>query len=483
MTSLRVSGADLTRYHEQLARDRNARTLTLRHTRPTLAGFLGRSSAASASPRGPKLDATNYPFLEVSYATRELQSENPTKIADFLSNISALSRASPLLVAPLLKSSAVQDAILAHLAPSLSEDLTITVIKHFVVLYPLFPDIQEPFVDAGLCFSILDLFTTDSPTLLDAVIALVDCISDSSGYARDSVLCLGIHSSLIETASREISEPLTVSAVEALNKVFANPLQIDSTTLTSCVEPMSSLLNLNSVNAVNGALNCFVSMTNKMPALVFTMFDLGLFPVIVGMLSKSELIGLALPLIGNLSVGHAAHIHCLLECHLFDILIGLIGSEHTADVFWVLSNLVESMPHLTIGYFKSEFIAQTVAMAVDSSHEIKKECGFFLATLVLFTEAVDLKYFMNSTVLDLMVELLGCSIGLIILRCLDALLTFARVMDAVGASDDVMGMLRGSYLHEALHGLLEHKSLLIRERAQFLLNQLEGQESLLVAGS
>jgi hypothetical protein len=419
--------------------------------------------------------------LDVSYATGELQSGNPTKISDFLSNISTLARASPLLVAPLLKSSALQEAIIALITPGESEDLTITVIKHFVIIYPLFPDIQEPFVDAGLCFTILDLFTTDSTALLEAVIALVDCISEASGYARDSVLCLGLHTSLIETAHREISEPITVSAVEALNKVFANPLQIDSTTLTSCVEPLSSVLNLSSPSAVNGVLNCFVSMTNKLPALVFTMFDLGLFNVIVGMLSKEQLIAMALPLIGNLSVGHATHIHCLLECHLFDILTSLIGTGHTADVFWVLSNLVESMPHLTVGYFKGDFIARTVAMAEDSSHEIKKECGFFLATLVLFTEVADLTFFMNSKVLDLMVELLGCSIGLIILRCLDALFTFARVIDVVGASEEVLGLLRGRDLNEALHGLLAHKSLLIRERAQFVLNQLGGRESLLAS--
>jgi hypothetical protein len=281
---------------------------------------------------------------------------------------------------------------------------------------------------------------------------------------------------LIDIAEKEISEHLTVSACEALNKVFANRVQIDSTTLTSCVEPLSSLLTLHFTSAVNIVLSCFVSMTNKMPALVFTMFDLGLFPVIVGMLSNEQLIGLALPLIGNLSVGHAAHIHTLLECHLFDILMSLIGSEHTADVFWVLSNLIESVPHLTIHFFSSEFLTQTIAMAEESSHEIKRECGFFLATLVLFTEQEDLIRLMNSSLLDLIVELLGCSIGLIILRCLDALLAFARLIDVVGASDDVLAMLKGSYLREALNELLEQNSQLIRERAEFLLNQLGGQE-------
>jgi hypothetical protein len=189
------------------------------------------------------------------------------------------------------------------------------------------------------------------------------------------------------------------------------------------------------------------------------------------------LIGFALPLIGNLSVGHAAHIHTLLECHLFNILMDLIGSEHTADVFWVLSNLVESVPHLTLPFFTPDFFNQTVAMAEDSSHEIKRECGFFLATLVLFTEVSDLRHFMNAQVLDLMIELLGCSIGLIILRCLDALLTFARVLEVGGASADMIALLTGSDLGEALNRLLENDSLLIRERAEFLLNQLEDRET------
>jgi hypothetical protein len=60
--------------------------------------------------------------------------------------------------------------------------VTLLLVKYFIVLFPLFPDLHESCVDMGLCLGLLGMF--DSP---DQAIDLVDCISDASGYARDSV--------------------------------------------------------------------------------------------------------------------------------------------------------------------------------------------------------------------------------------------------------------------------------------------------------
>jgi hypothetical protein len=150
---------------------------------------------------------------------------------------------------------------------------------------------------------------------------------------------------------------------------------------------MARLLSLPYVAAVSSALSCFVSMTNKMASLVGTMYDLNLFPVIVGFLENDALVEMALPLVGNLSVSHARNIETLIECHLLDLLTKLIPEEkHAADVYWVLSDLVESIPHLTIGFFGERFVRDTIARAKDAGLEVKKESGFSLATLIMFTE-------------------------------------------------------------------------------------------------
>jgi hypothetical protein len=150
---------------------------------------------------------------------------------------------------------------------------------------------------------------------------------------------------------------------------------------------MARLLSLPYVAAVSSALSCFVSMTNKMASLVGTMDDPNLFPVIVGFLEDDALVEMALPLVGNLSVGHARNIETPIECHLLDLLTKLIPEEkHAADVHWVLLNLVHSVPHLMIGFFGERFVRNTLARAKDAGFEVKKELGFFLATLIVFAE-------------------------------------------------------------------------------------------------
>jgi hypothetical protein len=467
--------ADLSEYREQLARERNARTLTLRRGPITIAQFLGRVGGGGQTHLLPKLDATSSPFLEPEYAMQRLRDANPKALADFFNNLVSIGQKSTRLAVPLMRNSAFQELFVSSISSSGSDDVTILLAKYFVILFPLFPDMHEPCIDFGLCYSFFDMFNSQNPAVVGAVIALIDCIAEASGYARDSVLCLGLHTNLISVAVADPSESMTVAAVEALNKIFANRAPIDSTTLTLCLEPMAELLNLSYVSAVNVALSCFISMTNKMPALVFTMYELNLFPVIVRMLDRPELVEMALPLIGNLSVGHAQHIETLLECHLFEILMKLLRTEqYSADIYWVLSNLVESVPHLTIGFFDEQFVKATLKLAQDAGYEVKKESGFFIATLILFTEVDELRYFINAEVLDLMVQMLGCSVGLIVLRCLDALLRLAKVIRAVPANRDQTGLFQGNSLMESLTALFDQSSVLIHERAEFLLGQIEG---------
>jgi hypothetical protein len=420
------------------------------------------------------MDRASYPFLEPGFAFEQLKNPSIRSLPEFLNNVMILAKQAPRLVAPLVKLPDFPEVMVSALNAGHSEDITIALFRAFIILFPLFPENQEAYIDNGLCMLFIDWLSGEggSLTVTEGVIALIDCISESSGYGRDSILCLGIHTALIDLALRQISEPITVAACEALNKVFANKHHIDPTTLSDCVEPMSQLLRLQWPQAVFVALSCFVAMTNKMPALVFAMYDLGLFPEIVAMLENEHLVGMALPLIGNLSVGHAAHITTLLQCHLFQILMALIKTEYTADVFWVLSNLVESVPYLTIGLFDPNFIRATVEISDCSGYSVKKEAAFFLATLILFTETDDLRFFISESILNLMSEMLECSIGLIILRCLDALLRFARAVELCGVTDSLLEMLHGSDLRASLSRLLEQKNFMIRERAEILLERL-----------
>ncbi|OHS99931.1 hypothetical protein TRFO_33531 [Tritrichomonas foetus] len=479
--SLKSTGADLTDYREQLARERNARTLTLRRSqRPTIAQFLSKA-AQSNQNRIPLIDSGNFPFLDPSYAISQLNTGNSNTLQEFLNHITSCAQQTPRLAQNLVKAPGVSEAFVNALSAGYSEQMIISIIRSLIVLFPIAGESMTTYVDDGLVMCLFDFLSSESVPLLQASIALTDVISEASGYARDSILCFNLHQFLIDVALSERDDQLTLQSCEALNKIFMNKQQIEPTILAGCVDQMACLLQLHNVQAVNTVLMCFVSMTNQMSALVFNLFDLNLFPIIVNMLSNQDLVSAALPLIGNLSVGHAAHIQSLLDNGLLSHLMILIDTEYTADVFWVLSNLVESVPHLTINLFSKDFIEKTVDIAASSSYEIEKEATFFLSTLIIFTETEDLIFFMQSSMLDLMIEMLGCGVLLIILRCLDALIRLSRAIEMkmsnsgvfLNLNGEFVEMFSGNEIHKRLSDLTDQKSNLIRERAEFLLKQID----------
>jgi hypothetical protein len=468
-SDITTSDEELSSYRDQLNRERNARTLTVRRTRPSILSFLSRQP--------PRLPQRPPPFLEASFALAQFATKSGHLLAEWFGNVVAVAQQSPPLVGRLLNNAAVQEAFVGAVTDSPNEEFTIAALRYIAVLFPLFPDMHVPFVDLGLCLGLSEHLASESPPLLEAAIACVDCISEASAYARDSVLCFGVHEPLIDCARRCFSEGLTVAAAEALHKVFGNREVIDANSLSGCVGPMASLLTLPFPAAVCIALSCFVSMTNKMPSLVFTLYEMELFPVIVGMLTDDRLVAAALPLVGNIALCQSDHMDALIKCNLFDILKQLLQNEaYTADAFWVLSNLLESVPDRTLRFFDDGLIQWTVARAADATQEVQKESVFFLATVVVSREADDLGVFVSADALRLMVQILRCSVWLIILRCLNALAKLVRVIREHGASDEVMAVVHGAEMRDALLPLLELPHALIGEWAEGLLLQIEGRD-------
>jgi hypothetical protein len=204
-------------------------------------------------------------------------------------------------------------------------------------------------------------------------------------------------------------------------------------------------------------------MTVKTPAVVFTMYDLGLFPTVVGMLSNSALVRAALPLIGNLALAEAAHVETLLECGIIGVLRGLVrAGVYPADVLWALSNLVESVPRLASAFADREFVAALTEAAACAVYDVKKEAGFLIATLIVVADETGIAILATPEVFEIMGEMLECSVALIVVRCIDALIRLARH----GTADEL------AEIGDPLRGLLQHTSAVIGEKAQFLLSQI-----------
>ncbi|KAK8881500.1 hypothetical protein M9Y10_004236 [Tritrichomonas musculus] len=481
-SSLRSSEADLDYYREQLALERTARTLTLRRSqRPTLSAFLSKTPASSqAMLKSPLIDSANFPFLDPNYAIKQLSSNNLSTLAEFLNNITACAQQTPRLAYGLARNPDIPTAFINALNSEYPEQIKLMLMRALTVIFPISEDNKNVFIDDGLTFYLFDALSSQSLPLLEAAVMLTDSISESSSYARDSILSFGLLDFLVDIAKSERSESLTIQACEAMNKIFSNKTLIEATILASCVEPISKLLSLHSIPAVNIVLLCLLHMTNKSTALVFAIYEQKLFPVIVSMLNNPELTQNALPLIGNISVGNSEQISTLLECGLFPALMHLIDTQYTADVYWVLSNLVESTPHLTVPLFTSDFIEKSVDIATSAAFEVRRESAFFIATLIIFTSIQDLSFFLNDDTLDLICEMLALNNAiLIVLRCLDAIIRISGyvINNALETVVPILNTLLSDGLRDKLEGLVESDSKVIEERASFILKQLDDLEN------
>lgn len=487
--TFKTNGMDLTDYREQLAHDRNSRTLTLRRMKkPTIAQFLNQGQKNPLN--SPLIDINNFPFLDINYAITQLNNGNATSLSEFLNSLTVCATTTPRLASNLAQTPELSEPFVTALTAGYSEQITIQLIRAMIAIFPISGDNRTLFVDDGLTQSLYEFLSSQSLPLLESSIALVCVMSDYSSYANDSILSFGIHQFLIEIATKEYNEQITLQALDVLNRIFSpgynlsseKKYKIDADILTSSVELMKPLLDIHSVQAISSALMCFVAMTDQMAFLVFNLYDLQLFPKIVDFLKVPELISSALPLIGNMSICHPTHVETLLQLGLFDILMKLMDTEYTADVYWVLSNLVESVPHKTVNLFNQQFIDNTIDIAMRSSFDVKKESSFFLATLTMFVANDDLIYFMNVNVLELMFEMLSCNIILIVLRCLDALIRFSKVFETRTPSEEFIAMFRGEEFISILNDLVSNENVQsIQKRAELLLDFVEGDSPSLLA--
>lgn len=474
-TSLKHSGAGLSEYRNQLAQERSTRSLVLRRSaRPSIAAFLGKKNHISqnSSSSGISLDAQNFPVLLPSNAVIYLNTKDKPKILELTDSILSAAQGQTKLLFDLANSKEFAESLTNALV-ELDENFSVLILQTIGAMYPISPSMHELYIDAGLSIYLIDLISSSSSEIVLATVQLIAILSDTSSYARDAVLCNGLLLDLIKIASTQNDPHLTTSSCLALKIVFSSG-NIDSDTISSCIKQMASLLYLENVNSVQYILQCFVSITNTMPAVIFDLFDLGLFPKILDMLRNPHLLSYALPLIGNLSISHVNHVKCLLDEGLFPILCNLIDSDYTADVFWVFSNLIESIPHVMMSLFDINFIHTTIQITANASYDVKKEVVFFISTLILFSESNGIAGFIIPEVIEAIIEMLRCAVNMIVLRCLDVLFRFGLYIQSSHTEDIYSEYFHNEELQESLLELAEQESSsIIRTRAEYLLNLLQ----------
>jgi hypothetical protein len=465
--SMKNTGADLTQYSLELQRERNTRSLTLRRSnRPSIAGLMNRCSKVTL------IDPTKYPFLNPDVAIQIVVSKNAQKIFEFSSNILTTSAASPKLLSALTNSKDFCDALCNAFQEIEEQQTLINLMNIIATIFPLSDNMKESYIDGGIICSIMDYLQSDSQLLACNSILLIKALCDSSVYARDSVLTFGVHTMLMELASTTENEEIVVDACRTIASVFEKKEIIESTIITESVEQLAKLLALPYPQAVCAILNTFVSIIAHLPTIILDIFDSGVVPSIIHMLEIPELAAAALPLIGNLSAAHPTHIQKMFDIGLIDKLTPLTATNMAGDVFFVFSNLITCVPSLIIPMFDYNFIESAIEIAHTASFDVKKEVVFFLTTLIIHTSTDEMRAFVRTDIIDLIIEMLGCGVPATVLSCLEVIQRFALAVSAGGAESTLISAEQWEDLSDALTALSERGPPSVKEKASFIMEKI-----------
>ena len=339
-------------------------------------------------------------------------------------------------------------------------------------VFPHIGNSKDILIDEGVGMELMNILEGDSIELLNAGILVICSVSQYSGYGRDYMICLGYHTILMRIAEIQNGTELSDYACEAIHMMFHHPDPVETSIIKESVPLLHSLLPNASKIATASILGTMVEMSNKLPSIVFTYHELGLYKEMVNYIQEPELVGIVLRLVGNMAVSQPTQIKSLLDSGILVHLFQLMPTEYQPDVFWILSNLLESLPKTMLAIFDEQFITSVLLLSQESGYEGKKEIAYFLSTITLFNGNSSISFFFNTDFVSIFCEVLGCGFESITLRCLEAIMLFCS--HVISSNDqELASILLDSDLEDRLNDLFSEESMVLSERAQYILNQLK----------
>jgi hypothetical protein len=469
-------GRDLSNYSDELIVLRKSRTLNLRrsinlcHNRTCNC-----NGKFYVSPKRSNALSTGSEELSIEYIvqTLDVSTSGQSKqgaISMLCGTIVEAAEKSVKIITQIMQSAAVQEAFVNYLEEG-PQQSTCDVLNALSVVFKFAGQTMEDFIDIGLSSQLMFLLSEENEEILASTINLIGEISNQSTYARDAVICLGMHTMLIELASKVRGNPLACTICEALHSIFANPSPIDSEIIRDSVEPIFRLLEGQTEDTINSIIAVLVVMSSKQPSIVFALSNLGLYDIICDLVTNPKLTQEALRLLCNLCVAQPPQIKILLDHGLLDILMGLSSTPYAGDVFWVLSNLLESMPEVVFSTFENGLLEAALTAAEDAPFEIKREAAFLISTIIVYGGNEKIEEFFIDRVFCVISDILGCGVPNVVIRCFDALVSFLSYAQTSGKMKELIQLFTDNDIEDRLRDLDEKKTI-IGQRARSILIQI-----------
>ncbi|EAX93284.1 hypothetical protein TVAG_082570 [Trichomonas vaginalis G3] len=416
-------------YLTHVAKECTCLSLTLRRPpRPSIAA-LKANSTLIRKQHSPLLENEISPYLTVEGAIECINSNNFSNIVEMAAMIENCANSNQRMLDKLVGSEELALELVNALSNDAFQDFyKVHVMEIICSLFATSNIMSENYVDNGLTMSIIDMIQSESETITTATLTLIRQTSGVA-YVKDSMLTFGLPDYLIQFLSNITDPAIIEDACVALCSIFHNVDEVDSTVLEEFITKLAPLLDLEVPNGVRAIITAYISITDQQPMLIHNAYDAGIPIKIIQLIPIETLTGACLILLANFCHFHPIQVNTLLEAGLINILLQLIeNSPQAGGAFAIFSNLIESVTAQVIEVCKP-LIHFSVEMTKSCSFETKKEIVYFICTYILYSNASNIKDIVNEEIYEIVIEMLGCSIPIIINRCLDALQKIATVLE------------------------------------------------------
>lgn len=456
------SGLDLSHYNHQLERERQYLSLNLRQ-----------GSFISSPPKNSWASVVindKYPQLNPNFIVKILQDVDMDKVKEILDILISGGQEISKYVKILGVSQELEEELVNILGKELTPGNYVVILNIILILFPISGELMEKYSDDGLPIQLLGFLSSNNVELITATIMLITTLSKCSEYARDALLCYGIHTTLIDLANSSESIEFAEICCDGILGLFQNESPIEPSVIQEMIPPLTSLLQLPSTKAVISVINAFVEITNELPNAAFDLFQYNIYHNAIQMLNDPQLCRAALHLIGNVS--NVPFVENLIQSGLGSALMEHIN-EYTAEIFWILSNILEYDARLIAPYLDDAFLGTVIEISLSSSYDVKKEAAFFLSTRILTDSTSNLEKYCTADVANLFIDIISCGEQTIIQRCIDAALRLVLFPE-----NHEIGANFAELLHEAdvdghLSLLETNNSLVLSDRAKCLQLQID----------
>ncbi|OHT05245.1 hypothetical protein TRFO_27049 [Tritrichomonas foetus] len=490
-----------TNYSNDFMNQRNSRTLSMRrNNRPTIASF--KKSENRTTGLGNIFQEPQK--MELTHFIRIFNSGNENEILELNEQLIKIAETSKIQLEDILKSTEAAESYGMALSLAESDNFASHLINSSMKLFPLFSaEAKDAFIDSGIAIKLYDILLSitddiadsignDRLMFLNLVFQFIAVTSKHWSYARNSFLCYSIHENLINMA---FMPPFSnhVGILEnicfALNAIFTNEEPVDIEKITPIVQQFAQMLSIPSPTAVSAILSALAAIANKRSSIVINYFQYNIDQMAIHILINSQqsdpdqtqvnsnhfysqyltdLTGSALDLLGNMCVADISLTQRMVEAGLFKILVDLIPTEYSSTALWVMSNIFESIPTRLLPFINKEFIEYLLDVGNSSSHDVKKEVAYFLATVILFVNSSIAPKFAVPDVIDMLVEMLGCGNANVVIRCMKALNSITVALLTFQGPDSVNQVFGSCDLYRQIEQVSEEYPGMISEYATAL---------------